>query len=92
MDEAGNSEGLPDAALAEFLRGRTYWSSGAGSAMAYFALGRKADSDTALAQMLKSEATHPYIVAQIYAFRGETDEAFKWLDQASAQKDPALVL
>jgi adenylate cyclase len=60
--------------------------------MAYFALGRKADSETALAQMLRAEARHPYIVAPIYAFRGETDEAFKWLDQASAQKDPALVL
>jgi TolB-like protein len=86
------ARGRPDAALAEFLRGRTDWGRMAGSAMAYFALGRKTDSDTALAQMLKTETRHPYIVAQIFAFRGETDEAFKWLDQAAAQKDPALVL
>jgi hypothetical protein len=59
--------------------------------MAYFAMGRKADSDAALALMLKSEADHhPFYIAKIYAFRGETDEAFKWLDRAYSQKDPTL--
>jgi hypothetical protein len=60
--------------------------------MAYFALGSKADSDAALAAMLNKDAAHPYLIAQVYAFRGESDEAFKWLDRAYVQKDPSLVL
>jgi adenylate cyclase len=62
-----------------------------GSALAYFRLGNKAASDAALAQLLKSYA--PYIptgIAAVYAFRGESDEAFKWLDRAYAQKDAFL--
>jgi len=59
-----------------------------GSAMAYFALGRKADSDASLAEMLNGQNDlHPFEIAQAYAFRGESDEAFKWLDRAYAQKD-----
>ena len=60
--------------------------------MAYFALGRKAESDEALAQMLKRQANHPYFIAQVYAFRGETDEALKWLDRAYAQRDASLAI
>jgi TolB-like protein/DNA-binding winged helix-turn-helix (wHTH) protein/Flp pilus assembly protein TadD len=61
-----------------------------GSGMAYFALGRKAESDAALAQMLKDYADIPFGIATIYAFRGESDEAFKWLDRAYEQKDQFL--
>jgi TolB-like protein len=86
------ARGEPQAALAEMLKEKQDRTRLSGSAMAYFALGRKADSDAALAQMLKTEAAHPYFLAQTYAFRGETDEAFRWLDLAYAQKDPELVL
>jgi hypothetical protein len=58
--------------------------------MAYFALGRKADSDAALAQMLKDQSGRPFYVAQGKAFRGQSDEAFNWLDRAYAQKDSGL--
>jgi TolB-like protein/DNA-binding winged helix-turn-helix (wHTH) protein len=62
-----------------------------GSAQAYFALGDKANSDAALAQLLKSYAASiPAGVAAVYAFRGESDEAFKWLDRAYNQKDALL--
>jgi TolB-like protein/Flp pilus assembly protein TadD len=63
-----------------------------GSAMAYFALGRKADSDKALAKMLERLTNHPYLIAQVYAYRGDTEEALKWLDRAYAQKDASLAL
>jgi TolB-like protein len=86
------ARGEPQAALAEMLKEKQDRTRLSGSAMAYFALGRKADSDAALAQMLKTEATHPYFVALIYAFRSETDEALTWLDRAYAKKDPELVL
>ena len=59
--------------------------------MAYSALGRKADSDAALAQTLKKYgADYPAEIATVYGFRGESDEAFKWLDRAYEQKDFGL--
>ena len=30
-------------------------------------------------------------IAQVYAFRNQTDEAFEWLDRAYAQRDPSLM-
>ena len=76
------------AALTEFLKEIVEAPRLAGSAMAYSTLGRKADSDAALAQLLKNQADrYPFRIAQVYAFRGETDEALKWLDRAYAQKD-----
>jgi hypothetical protein len=81
----------PEAALTEMQKEGDDATRLGGSAMAYFALGRKADSDAALAQMLKDQANHnPFYIAQVYAFRGESDEAFKWLDRAYEQKDVGL--
>jgi TolB-like protein/Flp pilus assembly protein TadD len=77
-------------ALAEFLKDLSDGARIEGSAMAYFALGRKRDSDAALAQAVKSYASSPAGIAVVYAFRVESDEAFKWLDRAYAQKDPLL--
>jgi hypothetical protein len=31
-----------------------------------------------------------YNIAQVYAFRGEADKAFEWLDKAAAYQDPGL--
>jgi TolB-like protein/tetratricopeptide (TPR) repeat protein len=86
------ARGNPDAALTEFLRETVDWVRVGGSAMAYFALGRKADSDAALAQLLmrKDVTNHPYNMAQIYAFRGESDEALKWLERSYASKNTGL--
>jgi tetratricopeptide (TPR) repeat protein len=54
-----------------------------GLAMAYHALGRKAESDNALAAMIaKYEKEDSYNIASVYAFRGEADQAFAWLDKA----------
>ena len=48
-----------------------------GLPMAYHALGRKADSDKALAALIaKSEKDGPYNIAYVYAYRGEADQAF----------------
>ena len=80
----------PESALAEMLKESQGAGRIGGSAMAYFALGRKADSDAALAQLIKSNRT--FFVSSVYAFRGETDEALKWLDRAYEQNDPALLL
>ena len=62
-----------------------------GLPMAYHALGRKADSDTALAALIaKYEKDCSYNIAYVYAFRGEADQAFAWLDKAVEYHDPGL--
>jgi tetratricopeptide (TPR) repeat protein len=54
-----------------------------GLPMAYHALGRKADSDAALAALIaKYEKDCSYNIAHVYAFRGEADQALAWLDKA----------
>ena len=62
-----------------------------GLPMAYHALGRKADSDAALAALIaKYEKDWAYNIAYVYAFRGEADKAFEWLDKAVEYGDPGL--
>jgi tetratricopeptide (TPR) repeat protein len=80
--------GQPQAALMEAMKETQEFTRLGGSAMAYFAMGAKADSDAALAQMIKSQAdNHPYFIGQVYAFRGEPDQALQWLERAYEQKD-----
>jgi tetratricopeptide (TPR) repeat protein len=64
-----------------------------GLPMAYHALGRKGDSDAALAALIADadyEKNAPYNIAYVYAFRGEADKAFAWLDKAVEYDDPGL--
>jgi TolB-like protein/DNA-binding winged helix-turn-helix (wHTH) protein len=61
-------------------------------ALTYYALGRKKESDAALSElMIKYNASNAYEIAQVYAFRNQTDKAFEWLDRAYAQRDPSLM-
>jgi tetratricopeptide (TPR) repeat protein len=62
-----------------------------GLALVYYALGRKADANAALAALIKEEADgSAFSIAQVYAFRGQSDEAMHWLERAYGQKDPFL--
>ena len=62
-----------------------------GLALAYHALGRKQESDAALAELTaKHQVTWAYQIAQVYAFRGEVDQAFAWLERCYAQHDGGL--
>jgi len=59
--------------------------------VAYHALGRKVESDAALAEMIrKYETTAAYDIAIALAYRGEADRAFEWLDKAVQYDDPSL--
>lgn len=79
------------AALAEIEQEQTDIYRMIGLPIAYHALGRKADSAKALdAFIAKYEKEAPCSVAFVYAFRGQADEAFKWLDKAVAYGDPSL--
>jgi len=62
-----------------------------GRALAHHALGRKQEADADLAELIgnfRSDA--PYQIAEVYAFRGEADQAFEWLNQAFTTRDPGL--
>ncbi len=62
-----------------------------GLPMALHDLGRSADSDNALATLIEKYANEaPFNIAVVYAYRGDADKAFEWLDKAVASSDPGL--
>jgi tetratricopeptide (TPR) repeat protein len=62
-----------------------------GLPMAYCALGRQADADAALNSLIaKYEKEAPYNIAYVYAFCGDADKAFEWLDKAVGYQDGGL--
>ena len=75
----------PAAALQEMEREKEPGWRRYGLALAYHALGRKKEADAALAELLeKDEEDWAFQIAEVYAFRGEVDEAFAWLERAYA--------
>ena len=63
-----------------------------GLALVYSAMGRRAESDSALQVLAKEFASNnAYGIAEVHAFRGETDAAFEWLDRAVRQRDAATI-
>jgi TolB-like protein/Flp pilus assembly protein TadD len=85
------ARGDRDAALVEMQQETSDFGQQQGLAIVYFALGRKADSDAALARMLKEQGDeNAFGIAEVYAFRGQSDEAMHWFERAYAQKDAGL--
>jgi tetratricopeptide (TPR) repeat protein len=80
-------EGNPEAALA-VLQQETRAFSLKGLALVNHALKRHGESDAALARLVSQRASIAAMsIAQIYAFRGQIEEAFEWLERAIAQKE-----
>ena len=85
------ARGQPEAALAEMQQETDESWRLQGLAVVQSAMGRKAESDAALAQLQqKFPDDAPYQIATVYAYRGDLDEAFKWLDRAHAVRDSTL--
>jgi tetratricopeptide (TPR) repeat protein len=62
-----------------------------GMAIVQHALGDAGASDTALQELIENwGAIGAYQVAEVYAFRGEIDYAFDWLEQAYDRRDEGL--
>jgi len=62
-----------------------------GQAVAYYALRRKKESDTALSELIAKYQSHwAFLIAEVYSFRKEPDQAFKWLDRAYVQHDSGV--
>jgi TolB-like protein/class 3 adenylate cyclase/tetratricopeptide (TPR) repeat protein len=61
-------------------------------AMIHHKLGHQAESDAALKVMIDEYAwTAAFQIAEVYAYRGETDKAFEWLERAYEQRDPGTI-
>jgi TolB-like protein/predicted Zn-dependent protease len=62
-----------------------------GLALVYHAVHRIKDSDQALARLVAdNDVNIAMSLAEVYAYRGERDKAFAWLDMAFKQKDAFL--
>jgi TolB-like protein len=93
--------GDPIASLAEFERCADEDDRLAGRALTYHVMGRTAEADAALAALEKryaeevteseSTAIGASFIAMLHAFRGESDQAFAWLDRSYRRRETELV-
>jgi TolB-like protein/Tfp pilus assembly protein PilF len=85
------SEGKPEQALAEIEKEPSEWGQLTTEVLVYHALGREQDSNVALFELIaKHHTDSAFQIAQAYAFRGEADKSFEWLERAYQQRDPGL--
>jgi len=62
-----------------------------GLAMVHYALGNQQESDQALNTLIANNAHDAgYQISEVYAFRGELDLAFKWLEHSYVIRDAGL--
>jgi TolB-like protein/DNA-binding winged helix-turn-helix (wHTH) protein/Flp pilus assembly protein TadD len=87
------ARGEPAPALAEMQQVSLDDGQTIGLAIVYHAMGRKRESD---AVMVEAEMKHPKDniigIAAAHAYRGETDQAFAWLNRAFQERDTRIVL
>ena len=83
------AEGHPQEARAEMENETGEWQKLTGEPLAYHTLGRLEESDGALKKLIATYQNDcAFEIAEVYAYRGETDKAFEWLDRAYRQRDP----
>jgi Tfp pilus assembly protein PilF len=84
-------QGRPEEANTAYRKELLEYARLLGSALAYHALGRAADSDTALNALVEQYGDScAYQIVEILAFRGDIEGAFEWLERAYAQRDHGL--
>jgi TolB-like protein/Flp pilus assembly protein TadD len=84
-------QGENDAALAELAKEPGEAWRLVGESIVYSRLKKRAESDAALQTLISKFGTDwPYNIASVYAFRGEADRAFEWLEKAVEAKDTGL--
>jgi len=76
-------------AVKEFESEKSSWSV-LGLPLGYHAQGRTADANVALQRLVDNSAGSEYQVAEAYAYFGNVDQAFTWLDRAVALRDPGI--
>jgi len=83
-------QGKPQMALAEMqqeqMKGKDF-----GLTLAFTALGEQKDAKAALSRFISEfQGTDMFLIAEIYAFLGEKNKAFEWLEKAYRGKDVRL--
>ena len=76
-------------AVAEFEAEQSTWRP-FGLPLGYHAQGRTADATAALAAQVKQAAGSEFQLAETYAYFGDADKAFHWLDQSVRSHDPGI--
>ncbi len=93
LGEAFLLKGDAAAALTEFQQieeESTQW--GPGIVLALHDLGRQAESAELLSELRDTRgAKNPLAIAKVYAYLGETDAAFEWLERALETETPRLL-
>jgi len=85
------AEGKLQQALAEIEKEPNDWEKLTDQAMIYYALGREQDSNAVLAALVaKHHNDSAYQIAEVYAFRSESDKSFEWLERAYEQRDAGV--
>ncbi len=83
--------GRPADALAAARRCALDWIRNTGEALAQGDLGHPGEARAALERLIARNADDSaYQIAEVYAWHGEPDRAFEWLERAYAQRDPGL--
>ena len=86
------ARGNADAALLEMQKQSDDLYKKYGVAIVEYTIGRKSASDAVLTQMLRDQSGGDAgSIAALYALRGQSDQAFDWLDRAYQKKEPWLI-
>jgi TolB-like protein/DNA-binding winged helix-turn-helix (wHTH) protein/Tfp pilus assembly protein PilF len=84
-------QGHPEQALSEFEKNSASIERNVGQALAYAAMHRNSEADAALNHLIDNyRHDAAYQIAEIYAFRGDADQAMKWLEVAYANRDAGV--
>lgn len=87
------AEGRPQEALAQIEQEPSEDSKLFGEVLAYYSLGHFDKSDAALKRLIAMRQKEwAFQIAQLYAYRGESDKAFEWLERAYQQHDNGLTM
>lgn len=63
-----------------------------GKTLVYHDLGRQQESEAALQELIAKHAhDEAYVVAEVYAYRNDAENSFRWLDRAFSQHDSSLI-
>jgi adenylate cyclase len=85
------AKGLPNEALREVeAEPGEVWRL-IGKVLVMHDLGRTSESNAALRQLIAKHPSEPYNIATAYAYRGDLDQAFMWLDHAYECRDVSLI-
>jgi len=84
------ARGRVEEALAETQKEGSAGYRSCGLGIVYQAMGRKEESDAALAALLAQGEKWAVQIAMVHAMRGERDQAFEWLERGQALRDAGI--